>query len=326
MFYYTNKRKRNKKIILIAGVVALAIALSVLIVVFSDNIAGWFSSSSEESDASTGTPTAGVSTPEPTPQKPLDETALTVASRFGVPDGFERVSVENGSFGEFLRNYSLKAYGMVPKYYDGSDYLDVQTSGVLGQTLISRMQNSPKAIMYLYAQYLYAQGAYDRISFNFYAGHTYTYSNYLKGQKYDSAQGGLYIPEDAVVSEPTEQNLRSYMIQVFIYANSQSLKTQLAASNFQNIQVGDVLIEHGHAILVMDVCRNKTTGEVRFICAEANSLTLEDEETGVKTTVVSDMYLLQDPETQSVWLTLEDDGTFVQGDKVYGADCVRRFN
>jgi hypothetical protein len=93
MFYYTNKRRRNKKIILIAGVIALAIALTVLIILFSDTIAGWFHSDKPVSEVPTGTPAVSTSTPQPKPQKPLDETALTVAERFGVPEGFTRISV-----------------------------------------------------------------------------------------------------------------------------------------------------------------------------------------------------------------------------------------
>ncbi|MGM9531144.1 DUF4846 domain-containing protein, partial [Intestinibacter sp.] len=39
--------------------------------------------------------------------------------RYEVPEGYERVSVEENSFGEFLRNSKLEDYGEKVKYYDG---------------------------------------------------------------------------------------------------------------------------------------------------------------------------------------------------------------
>lgn len=319
MFYYTNKRRRNKKIILIAGVVAIAIALTVLIIVFSDTIAGWFSSDPETSSAPTGTPAAGTATPEPTPQKPLDEMGLTVSDRFGVPDGFQRVSVEKGSFGEFLRNYPLKPYGTVPKHYDGSDHENAPTVGVLNQILLHQNQTSPDAIMFLYAQYLFEQGAYDRIAFNFNTTppFSFDYATWLTGQRVDVTEyPKWYTPEGAEPAEATVETLQRYMKYTFAFANTTSLSKQLSVHNMRNLQVGDILVflsnQGNHSILVLDVCRNSETGELRFICAEGRDPATE-------------MYLLQDAETQSVWLTLEEDGTFVYDDKVYGADCVRRF-
>nr|WP_281054656.1 DUF4846 domain-containing protein [Thermosediminibacter oceani] len=36
-----------------------------------------------------------------------------------VPEGFERVEVPEGSFGEYLRNLPLKPHGSKVKYYNG---------------------------------------------------------------------------------------------------------------------------------------------------------------------------------------------------------------
>lgn len=320
MFYYTNKRRRNKKIILIACVVAIAIALTVMIIVFSDTIAGWFGSDPETSGAPTGTPAASTATPEPTPQKPLDEMGLTVSDRFGVPEGFQRVSVEDGSFGAFLRNYPLKPYGTVPKFKNGSDCENVITAGVLDQAVISDNQTSPRAAMFLYATYLFDKGEYASISFDFFTTPVFhfDYATWLTGQRVNVSVNPpeWYTPEDATSAEPTRDNFERYMKFAMAYANTYSLKAQLNTAAFGNLKVGDVMLEHKHAIVILDICRNEQTGEIRFICAESK----KDDVLGV-----SEMYLLQDADTQSVWLTLEEDGTFVYDDKVYGADCVRRF-
>ena len=313
MFYYTNKRKRNQKIILIAVAAVLAVALIVFIIIFSKTL---FRESSP-SPTATGTPAAGTSTPEPTPQKPLDETGLTVADRFGAPEGFKRVPVEKGSFGEFLRNYPLKPYGTIPKLNDGSDHEIVSTMGVLDQAIISGNQTSPRAVMFLYAEYLFEKGEYNSISFDFYTTPVFhfDYATWLTGQRVDvSVNPPVWnTPEGATPAEPTRENFERYIKFAMAYANTHSLKSQLNAVGFANLQVGDVMIDHKHAILILDICRNETTGEVRFICAEG------------KKEAVSEMYLLQDSVTQSVWMTLGEEGTFVYNGDEYNADSVRRF-
>ncbi len=326
MFYYTNKRRRNKKLLLIAALAALAVVLIILIILSADTIAGWFSSKSKAPEATGTTPTA-VATPEPTPQKPLEEAGLTVLDRFGVPDGFKRISVERDSFGEFLRNYPLKPYGTVPKFKNGNDCDNAPTMGVLEQTIISDNQTSPRAAMFLYASYLFEKGAYDAISFDFFTTPVFhfDYTTWLTGQRVNTAVNPpeWYTPEEATPAEPTRENFERYMKFAMAYANTHSLKAQLNTASYANLKVGDVMLEYNHAILVLDICQNEQTGEVRFICAE--NKTIVENVGGKDKLIVSEMYLLQDAETQSVWLTLEEDGTFVYDDKVYGANCVRRF-
>lgn len=320
MFYYANKRRRNKKIILIVAIAAVVVAGVVLGIVFSDTIAGWFTSEPKASQAPTASAEA-TPTPIPEPQKPIEETGLTVLERFGVPEGFKRVSTMQGSFGEFLRQYPLKTYGTVPVLQDGTENTDAPTVGVLDQALISKNQQSPDAIMWLYAEYLFEKGAYDEISFDLYITPIFhfDYTTWMTGQrlsivKDENTNKDKFVwttPEGAEPEEPSMTSLRAYMIYVMMYANATSLKGQLSSATTDTLAVGDILID-GHAIIILDVCVNETTGEKRFICAEGN-------------TPATEMYILQDSETESVWLTLEEDGTFVKGDKVYSTDAVRRF-
>ena len=46
--------------------------------------------------------------------KYLNKKGMTVETRYSVPNGYKRVSVEKGSFAEFLRNQKLKPYGEKP--------------------------------------------------------------------------------------------------------------------------------------------------------------------------------------------------------------------
>ncbi len=320
MFYYANKRRRNKKIILAIALSVIA-ALVIVVIVFSKNISNWFKPDTDVWEPSQS-PVASTPTPEPEPQKPLDETGLSVQKRFGVPKGFQRVSAESGSFAAFLRQYPLKAYGTVPKFFDGTENTLAPTVGVLNQALISRNQESPDAVMMLYAQYLFEQEDYARISFNSLTTPVLeiNYETWLTGQRVRT-NGNLlewYMPEDGESEEPGVDSLNEYLVRVMIHANSRSLKAQLMPVSATEIQPGDLFIANGHVILVMDVCRDLQTGEVRFICAQG-----EDKVDGQEQ--VTETYLLYDTERDSVWMSLEDDGSFAVGEEVYPADSLRRF-
>lgn len=321
MFYYANKRRRNKKLILGIALFVIA-ALVILVIVFSGTIAGWFEQAT--TPAPSESPATSTPTHEPEPQKPLDESGLSVLKRFGVPEGFERVSVESGSFGAYLRQYPLKAYGTVAKFYDGTENTLAPTVGVLEQALISRNQESPDAVMMLYAQYLFENQAYGRISFDALTTPAFPikYETWITGQRVRT-NGNLlewYMPEEGVPEAPSVDSLHAYLVRVMIHANSRSLKAQLMPVSTAAIQPGDLFIANGHVILVMDVCRNSETGEVQLICAQG-----EDKVAAEPNRQISESYVLYDAVHETVWLSLESDGSFAVGEDVYPADSLRRF-
>jgi len=51
----------------------------------------------------------------------LNKKGMTVETRYSLPNGYKRVSVEKGSFAEFLRNQKLKPYGEKALYYNGKE-------------------------------------------------------------------------------------------------------------------------------------------------------------------------------------------------------------
>lgn len=319
MFYYTNKRRRNKKIALIVGIVVLVAAVTVLTVVFFDDIIGLFKGTSPESPASQS-PAVSTPTADPEPQKPIDESGMTVGTRFGVPEGFQRVTVEKGSFGEYLRNYALLPYGTAPRIFEtGEDNTEAPTVGVLDQAVMSKNQQSADAIMRLYAEYLYEKKLYDQIQFDFFTTPVFKfeYAKWVDGQRVRTSEENAkkiewYEDEGAKEGDTSLETFNAYLYQVMVHANSASLKEQMNSVDSSALQAGDAWFGGNHVILIVDVCVNPETGEQRFICAEGNAPATET-------------YLLQDPDTGSVWMTLEEDGSFIKADVVYAANAVRRF-
>ena len=51
----------------------------------------------------------------------VNKEANTILERYNTPEGFQRIDVEDGSFGEFLRKQKLKPYGEKVLYYDGRE-------------------------------------------------------------------------------------------------------------------------------------------------------------------------------------------------------------
>lgn len=177
----------------------------------------------------------------------------TVMSRFNTPDGFKRV--ESDSWGNYLRNLPLKPNGSKVKHFDGtykyntSAYCAVVDLPLRG----NRNHQCADAIMRLRAEYLFSQKRYDEIEFLYVSGKVVNYFKYLEGKT------------------ANEDNLWSFLCNVFAYANTYSLSKQMNSKEIKNLEIGDVFVIGGfpgHAVIVVDKCVNEI-GEVKFMLAQS---------------------------------------------------------
>lgn len=108
----------------------------------------------------------------------------TVSERFRVPEGFERVHTEEGSFENYLQNYPLKKWGYRAKLYNGKVNKSAPRLGVFDQDITARdLQQCADACMRLWAEYLYERKEYDRISFTFVNGFVCDYVSWAEGNR-----------------------------------------------------------------------------------------------------------------------------------------------
>jgi len=89
----------------------------------------------------------------------LNKKGMTVETRYSVPNGYKRVSVEKGSFAEFLRNQKLKPYGEKALYYNGKEK---SSRGIYDSVFDVEIGNQDlhqcaDAIMLLRAEYFYSK-------------------------------------------------------------------------------------------------------------------------------------------------------------------------
>ncbi len=174
-----------------------------------------------------------------------------------VPEGFQRISVEPNSYGDFLRNLPLKQGDNIVLLYDGTpkNYQGAQFAIVDIDVGTRDLQQCADAVMRLRGEYLFAQKQFTNIHFNFLSdGKARHFTSYAKG-------------------DYSYKKFRKYMNYIFAYANTASLKREMTpVTDLQQMQIGDVFIQqgrpYGHAITVMDMAENEK-GEKIFLLSQS---------------------------------------------------------
>ena len=199
---------------------------------------------------------------EPDPQKTvsfINPTGKTITSRFNLPEGYNYSSVQENSWGSFLRSLPLKPDGSEVKTFDGTVKPNYQTYLAVVDLPIGKkdLHQCADAIMRLRGEYLFSQSRFKEISFRQASGKTLSYTTWLAGRT------------------PDKTNLWTYLESVFNTANTTSLNQQLKPKAINTLEIGDVFVtgpppgySYGHAIIVVDKCINKE-GKVKFMLAQS---------------------------------------------------------
>lgn len=163
----------------------------------------------------------------------------SLAARFPPPPGAHRVTVADGSFGDFLRHLPLLPRGAPVKLWNGAlkSRQDVHAAVVDLDVPPRDLQQCADTVMRLWAEYRFARGR--PIAFHPDPGK----SRALTFRGHDRAA------------------FMRWMIGVFADAGSASLMAELRPPSKidRDVQPGDVLIQGGypgHAIIVLDVAVN----------------------------------------------------------------------
>lgn len=215
--------------------------------------------------------------PEETAKEQIEKSiinpeGLTIRDRFDLPEGFERISVTEGSFAQYLRNMTLKPQGSVVHYFDGREKSRDVYDAVIDMDVGERdLQQCADAVMRFRAEYLYGKGFYDKIHFNFTNGFNANYSKWMNGYRIAVEGNNTYWVKRTSYSDEYKV-FRQYMDMVFAYAGTLSLSIELDKVNIEDMRIGDVFIKGatpGHCVIVMDMAENKSTGEQIFMIAQS---------------------------------------------------------
>ena len=202
----------------------------------------------------------------------INEDGMIVQERIMVPDGFERIEVEAGSYGEYLRSLPLKPHGSKVKYYNGGTKSRDVYEAVIDMDIGDRdLQQCADAIMRLWAEYLYGKGLYDEIHFNFTNGFKADYATWRQGNRIKVEGNNVYWVKQTGASNDYS-SFRRYLDMVFAYAGTLSLSQEMKKVQLSEMQIGDAFLkgeDPGHCVVVLDIAENKETGEKLFIVAQS---------------------------------------------------------
>ena len=191
----------------------------------------------------------------------LNPEGMTLSERFYTPAGYERTSVEAGSFGEFVRNYPLQPDGAEVHLYDGrlkgiqSDHAAVFALPIENYDL----QQCADSIIRMYGEYFYQTGQYDRMNFHFTSGFPAEYQKWREGYRI-SVLGNNVSWVQRTGADDSYESFISYMKIVFSYAGTLSMNAEASGIELADARIGDIFIHGGspgHVVMIADVCENE---------------------------------------------------------------------
>lgn len=201
-------------------------------------------------------------------------TGETIQSRVDVPDGFQRVSVEDGSFGDWLRNLPLKEADEPVRLFNGELKRNQNAHITVVDIDIGErdLQQCADAVIRLRAEYMFFIGRYDDIRFTFTSGDTAAYSEWIRGIRPEVHGNDVSWLQLSGV-DSSYAGFRNYLETVFMYAGSYSLEKELiSVESVDSLRIGDVFIQGGfpgHAVIVVDMAEDPGTGRRCFLLGQS---------------------------------------------------------
>ena len=192
--------------------------------------------------------------------------------RFRTPEGYQRMSVEEGSFAEFLRNYPLKKAESPVLLYDGREKGNQRAHAAVLQLPIENedLQQCADSVMRIYAEYLWDTKQYDKIMFHLSDGFEASYVRWREGYRIGFENDKPYWYKKAGYDDSYETFVK-YMRIVFAYAGTASMEAfETMETTMAELKTGDVFIKGGspgHVVMVMDICEN-ADGKKAFLLAQ----------------------------------------------------------
>ena len=189
--------------------------------------------------------------------------------RIALPQGYQRIALAKGSFGEWLRHLPLYDKQRKVKLYDGRDKPSQQLHQAVVRMDVGNadLQQCADAIMRLVAEYHYSKKEYAAIHFNYTSGHRISFDDWRKGKR-PVVQGNKVTFVKNGRKSDDYNNFKTYLRNVFSYAGTASFSKELKPKAIQDIMPGDIFIQGGfpgHAVLVLDVATNAQDEKIFLI-------------------------------------------------------------
>jgi Domain of unknown function (4846) len=241
----------------------------------------------------------------------------TIATRFLAPSGFERTKEDSNSFGAYLRNLPLFPAGRVVKYYNGEEKQNHQVYAAVINLPIGKrdLHQCADAVMRLRADYLRSQQRTNEIHFHFTNGFDADYQHWINGYRVQINGNKCEWKPSPSSSGDSDESYWKYLETVFTYAGTLSLSKELSPQEWNNMKIGDVLIQGGspgHVVIVVDMAINKTTKEKMYMLAQSYMPAQE-------------LQVLLNPVTDNVWYSLSAEDPIETPEWTFEKSHLRKF-
>ena len=229
-------------------------------------------------------------------QKSADQPdSLKIVSDIAPPPGYNRMDIAKGSFGEWLRNISLKQDRHVYLYNGSLKKNQTAQFAVLDIPVGNKdLQQCADALMRLRAEYLFSQKKYSAIEFSDNTGKQYKWTG-----------------------ATDRAGFEKYLENVFGMCGSASLEKQLKpVASVYDMQPGDVFIKGGfpgHAMIVIDMAKNDR-GDKVFMLAQSYM-------------PAQDIHIVKDPvnDQLSPWYNVNDAKDIITPEWIFFNNQLRRW-
>jgi Domain of unknown function (4846) len=250
-----------------------------------------------------------------TPGMGTAHTTAKSVSDIPLPAGYRRLSQTSGSFGAWLRTMPLKQDSKVYLYNGQLKGNQQAQYAVLDISVGNKdLQQCADAVMRLYAEYLYAENLFGKISFNATDGTKMNYSDWMKGDRFVLRNNRLQKVRQAAPGSG-QPCFTQYLETVFSWAGTMSLSKELIpVKDTRKVLPGDVFIRGGapgHAVIVMDVAEN-AAGERIFLLAQSYM-------------PAQNIHVLRNPGAANPWYAADFSGKLLTPEWVFDANELARF-
>lgn len=243
---------------------------------------------------------------------------LSIIDRYPTPQGYRRVEASPNTFAEYLRSLPLKPENSPVLYYDGTFKRNESVySAVIDLPIGNKnLHQCADAVMRLRAEYLWNNNQFEDIHFNFTNGFRVDYMQWMQGKRMVVNGNQTYWDEGTNSPSTEYESFWKYLELIFTYAGTASLENEMHPIDFENLQIGDVLIQGGypgHAVIVIDMCIDSITQQKMFLLAQSYMPAQE-------------LQILINPksEIKSSWYPLQE-GTIETPEWTFYDDNARRF-
>lgn len=211
--------------------------------------------------------------PEPeTERSYIRSDGATLEERILVPEGYTRVPEDDGSLGEFLRNYPLRPDGAKVLLYDGTEKGNQSGHAAVFDMPVlesADVQQCADSVMRMYAEYFRASGQPERIKFHFVDGFLCDYVSYRDGKRVQ-IDGDRAKWVDSASYDDSYETFEKYLHVTFAYSSTLSMEQESEPAEIDQVKAGDVFLKSGspgHVMMVVDVCENGE-GQRAFLLAQ----------------------------------------------------------